>query len=579
MNAPNDKPLEETLREIEDSLPELMREAGLALDPFGIGRSLAESAQGWLMHPDKLFHAWAGLASGLMGAQVGWWMDLARPGARHHSSAVAADERFADPLWSQLPPYALMRDVYLTYTHWLEESLFRTPGVSGATRRRAAFWARQWLNAVAPSNFLPLNPVALRKAVDSGGETLVKGLEHFIEDLRTGDVQMVDKRPFRVGGNLATTPGAVVFRNRLVEVIQYAPVRAQTRAVPIVLIAPWINKFYILDLTEKKSLVRYLVDRGFDVFVTSWKNPGPNLAGVTFDDYLTEGVLPAVEVARDICGADHVHAAGYCLGGTALAAALAWLNRGEPANRVPVAHWTLLTALVDFSRPGAIEVFLDERSLAYIDRLMSTQGYLDGRDMARTFRLLRSNSLIWHYAVHRYLYGEMPPAFDVLYWNGDCTRMPRAMHRYYLREFYLRNRLVDRDGITIAGRPIDLRHIRQPLYMVGCDEDHIAPWKATFTLCGLVNAPVRYALSTSGHILGIVNPPANPPKRGYYAGEAGGEDPAIWRLRQRKVDGSWWEDWVAWLEGRCGSFNAAPSVGNERFPRLDDAPGTYVHEA
>ncbi len=580
MNAPEDKTLDEVLREIEDAFPEVMREAGQALDPFGIGRSLSESAQGWLLHPQQLMRAWAGLSASLMGVHIEWWMDFARPASMHHSAAVAADERFADPLWSQLPPYALMRDVYLTFTHWLEQSLFQTPGVSAATRRRAAFWARQWLNAVAPTNFLALNPVALKKAFESGGETLVRGLEHFIDDARVGDVQIVDKQPFRVGGNLATTPGAVVYRNRLVEVIQYAPTQARTHAVPIVLIAPWINKFYILDLTEKKSLVRYLVDRGFDVFVTSWKNPGPNAAGVTFDDYLTEGILPAIEVARHICAADEVHAAGYCLGGTALAAALAWLNRGEPgADRVSVSSWTLLTALADFSRPGAIEVFLDERSLAYLDRLMAKQGFLDGRDMARTFRILRSNSLIWHYAVHRYLYGETPPAFDVLYWNADSTRMPRAMHRYYLREFYLRNRLVERDGITLAGRPIDLRRIRQPLYMVGCDEDHIAPWKATFTLCSLVDAPVRYALSTSGHILGIVNPPQDPPKRAHYAGEAGAEDPAVWRLRQQKSPGSWWDDWVVWLTEHCGPLRDAPAVGSQRFPALDEAPGTYVHEA
>lgn len=579
MNAPKDKPLEEVLREIEDALPETMREARLALDPFGIGRSLADSAQGWLLHPEELFHAYAALAGRLVGVHIEWWMDLARPLYAHHSAAVSADERFADPLWSQLPTHALMRDVYLTYTHWLEDSLFRSPGVAAATRRRAAFWARQWLNAVAPTNFLALNPVAIKKALESGGNTLVQGLEHFIEDLRTGDVEMVDKRPFRVGGNLANTPGAVVFRNRLIEVIQYAPICARTHAMPIVLIAPWINKYYILDLSEKKSLVRYLVDRGFDVFVTSWKNPGANYAGVTFDDYLTEGVLPAIEVAREICGADHVHAAGYCLGGTALAAALGWLNRGERAARVPVAHWTMLTALVDFSRPGAIEVFLDERSLAYLDRLMATRGYLEGREMARAFRLLRSNSLIWHYAVHRYLYGETPPAFDVLFWNSDCTRMPRAMHRYYLRELYLRNRLIERDGITLAGRPIDLRHIRQPLYMVGCDEDHIAPWKAMFTLCRLVDAPVRYALTTSGHVLGIVNPPSHPPKRAYYAGPAGTEDPAIWRLRQQKTAGTWWDDWVAWLHEHCGPLRKAPSVGSTRYPALDDAPGTYVHEA
>jgi polyhydroxyalkanoate synthase len=554
-----------------------MEEFGLAVDPFGIARSLTEAAQGWMLHPDQLFHAWGGLAGALMGAQLGWWLDLGQKRS-HHSAAVAADERFADPLWSELPAYGLMRDLYLTYTHWLEESLFGAPGVDPVTRRRAAFWARQWLNAVAPTNFLALNPVALKNAAASGGGSLSKGFEHFLEDMQAGDLPTVDKRPFQVGGNLANTPGAVVFRNRLVEVIQYTPTQAKTRAIPIVLIAPWINKYYILDLTESKSLVRHLVDQGFDVFITSWKNPGPDLADVTFEDYLTEGVLPAINVARAICGAEAVHAAGYCLGGTALAATMAWLNRSETVKPVPVAHWTLLTTLTDFSRPGAIEVFVDERSLSHIDRKMAVQGFLDGRDVGRAFRFLRSNSLIWHFAVNRYLYGETLPAFDVLFWNADSTRMPRAMHRYYLRELYIRNRLVERDGITIAGWPIDLRRIRQPLYMVGTEEDHIAPWKATFTLCGRIDAPVRYALSSSGHILGIINPPAKSSKRAYFVGPAGAEDPAAWRLRQDKVPGSWWEDWVPWLAERCGPLRKAPGVGSSRFPKLDDAPGTYVHE-
>ncbi len=573
MNAPEEPGRKTPVTEA--AVPsELARAMELAADPFGIGQALAASARGWMRQPWELAQAWGALGSALAGVHANWWLEFGKQGPQP-SVAADADARFSDPLWS-LPPYALLRDLYLTYTHWLEESLLHAPGVDAETRRRAAFWARQWLNASAPGNFLAINPVALRKAVESGGETLVRGFGHFLEDLQAGDVSTVDARPFRVGGNVANTPGAVVFRNRLVEVIQYTATRARTRTVPIVLIAPWINKYYILDLAPAKSLVRHLVDQGFDVFVTSWKNPGAGDAGVTFDDYLTAGILPAFEVARDICRTPVVHAAGYCLGGTALATAMAWCNRGSEA--VPVAHWTLLTTLTDFSRPGAIEVFLEARSLAYLDRLMARQGFLDSKDMGRAFRLLRSNSMIWQFAVQRYLYGERPPAFDVLFWNADSTRMPRAMHRYYLREFYLRNRLVERDGLTLAGRPIDLRRICQPLYMVGTEEDHVAPWEATFTLCGLIAAPVRYTLTTSGHILGIINPPSETSKRAYFTGTAGAEDPSQWRSRQQRIAGSWWEDWVHWLDERCRPWREAPGLGSARFPKLADAPGTYVFE-
>jgi poly[(R)-3-hydroxyalkanoate] polymerase subunit PhaC len=462
----------------------------------------------------------------------------------------------------------------------LQDTLYDTPGVSGEDRRRATFWARQWLNAIAPTNFLFTNPVALQKLWESGGASLVRGFELWLEDVRVGDVQMVDRSAFAVGKNLATTPGAVVYRNELMELIQYAPATAKVRRVPIVIIPPWINKYYVLDLTEKKSLLRHLVSQGFTVFVVSWKNPTAQQADTTFEDYLMKGVLRAVEVARAICRVPQVHAVGYCIGGTALAMLMAWLNREHgKASAVPVAHWTLLASLVDFSRPGAIEVFINEETIETLETIMAQQGYLDGREMGRTFRMLRSNSLIWHYFVHSYLYGEKPPAFDVLYWNTDTTRLPRAMHSWYLRELYLHNRLVKKDEIAIAGRAIDLGVIRQPLYAVGCEEDHIAPWKAAYKIAERIGAPVRHTLSSSGHILGIINPPVDPPKRSYWSGETRAEWSANeWLQHQRKTDSSWWDDWVKWLGQCCGPNVAARRPGNKSYPVLASAPGIYVHE-
>ncbi|HTY99194.1 MAG TPA: alpha/beta fold hydrolase, partial [Rhodocyclaceae bacterium] len=443
-----------------------------------------------------------------------------------------------------------------------------------------AFWWRKWHNAVAPTNFLWANPVAMRKAVETRGESLIRGMRNFLDDLQAGTVRMTNPDDFHVGKNLATTPGKVVFRNQLVELVHYAPTRDQVYPTPIVIVTPWINKYYILDLNPKKSLVRYLVEQGFDVYITSWKNPGAEMREVTFDDYLTEGIDRVIQVAQAVSGARQVHAVGYCIGGAALATYMAWANRRYRPDEVPVATATFFTTLVDYHKPGDIEVFLDEGSYRWLTRAMEKKGYLDGKEMAAAFRLLRSNSLIWHYVVHGYLYGETPPPFDVLYWNMDTTRMPAAMHGWYLREFYLNNNLIRKDALTVAGQAIDLEKIVQPIYAVSAADDHIAPWRQTFLINRHVVGNKRYVLSTSGHILGIVNPPVNPPKREYWVGSAERHDsPETWQERAEHRTGSWWEDWLAWLKPRSGEAGKPPSVDSKKFPALADAPGTYVLEA
>jgi polyhydroxyalkanoate synthase len=488
------------------------------------------------------------------------------------------DARFSDPVWTESASYDIAKEWYLLATHHTQEMLYQTPGMSNKDRRRAAFWWREWLNAMSPTNFLLTNPVALRKAVESNGESLQRGMQNFLADLRAGNIRMTNPDDFKVGGNLATTPGKVLFRNALLEVIRYTPNQEKVYRTPVVIVTPWINKFYVLDLNPKKSLVKYLVDQGFDVYITSWKNPGEDMRGITFDDYLTEGIAKIVEVAQAISGSKQVHAVGYCIGGAALATYLAWANRHYPAKNVPIATATLLTTMVDYHKPGDIEVFLDESSCRWLSRSMETKGFLDGKEMATAFRLLRSNSLIWHYVVHGYLYGETPPPFDVLFWNMDTTRMPAAMHAWYLREFYLKNNLVKKDALTIAGEKIDLELVTQPIYAVSAEDDHIAPWQQAYLVNTHVSGPKRYVLSSSGHILGIVNPPVSPPKREYWVGAAERYDtPESWRDKAEHRAGSWWEDWMDWLKPQSGKLVAASPI-TKAFSPLADAPGSYVLE-
>jgi polyhydroxyalkanoate synthase len=371
----------------------------------------------------------------------------------------------------------------------------------------------------------------------------------------------------------------VVFRNRLLELIHYAPMRDQVRGTPIVIVTPCINKFYVLDLAPHKSLVRHLLEGGFDVYITSWKNPGADMRDTDFEDYVVEGVHEALRVARELSSSDKVHAVGYCIGGTLLAVYMAWASRRIAREEVPVAHWTLLCSLVDFQSPGDIEVFIDEGSVAWLVDSMRTRGYLDGADMATTFRLLRSNSLIWHYAVHGWLYGEPPPPSDVLYWNMDCTRMPARMHEFYLRELYLKNGLVKPNALSVRDVPIDLATIHVPLYQVGAEDDHITPWRQTFRINGHVTGEKRFVLTSSGHILGIVNPPVTPPRRDFRVGRAHrGQSAEAWLASAEPHPGSWWDDWVAWLDARCGAPRPAPAVAGGAYPKLADAPGTYVLE-
>jgi polyhydroxyalkanoate synthase len=558
---------------------EVLQNLRHTLDPFGALTSCLEVQKAWLEHPSQLTMELSKLTADFSALNVwhracgiGYHPDLVPP----HSY----DERFQDPAWTENACLDTVKETYLLYVRWLVDAIYHTPSLPDKTRNRAAFWVREALNATAPTNYFWTNPGAMTRAIKTNGKSVLDGMQNFFSDLGKGEVSMVDARKFQVGGNLATTPGAVVFRNELIELIQYQAVTPEVHEIPIVIMAPWINKYYILDLTEKNSLLSYLVKQGFTVFVSSWKNPNEDMRDVSFDDYMLKGIVAPLEAVKDICNTEQVHLTGWCIGGTLVSAYLAWQNaqKNSPSD-TPVAHSTLITTLVDFTDVGDIDVFIDEDSIEYLEKLMENSGYLDGKSMGQTFRSLRANSLIWYYWVHNYLYGEPIPAWDVLFWNTDNTRLPQRMHSYYLREFYLKNKLAEKNGITLAGRKLDMSKVTQPMYIVGTEQDHITPWKSAFRTCYLVGGPVRFVLATSGHILGVLSPPVDPPKRRYWVSDMDKPmTPADWQNGTEKVPGSWWVDWVNWLRPKCGNNINPPALGSKKFPKLADAPGTYVLE-
>lgn len=548
------------------------------IDPMGMMTPLMHAQLAWLSHPQEMVEAAAEFSTKLWALQAHSWNRAMGLPSQDIEKPNPDDTRFAAPVWTDAATWDITKEWYLLFTHHIQDMLFDAPGMNSRDRRRAAFWWRKWLNAMAPTNFLWTNPVALQKAAETNGESLIRGMRNFLADLQAGDIRMTSPEDFHVGKNLATTPGKVVFRNRMLEVIRYTATQEKVQATPIVIVTPWINKFYILDLNAKKSLMRFLVDQGFDVYITSWKNPDGDMKDVAFDDYLVDGISKIIDVAKSVSGATRVHAVGYCIGGAALTTYMAWANAHYAPKDVPVETMTLFTTLVDYHKPGDIEVFLDEGSYKWLSRNMESKGFLDGKEMASAFRLLRSNSLIWHYVVHGYLYGETPPPFDVLYWNMDTTRMPAKMHSWYLRNFYLDNALIKKDALEIAGEKIDLNRIKQPVYAVAAEDDHIAPWRQTFRVNNFVDGKKRYVLSSSGHILGIVNPVVNPPKREYWVANAERHDTSeSWKDRAEHRAGSWWEDWMQWLKPQSGGL-VAPRGASKKFPPLGDAPGTYVLE-
>jgi polyhydroxyalkanoate synthase len=489
------------------------------------------------------------------------------------AEARPPDKRFAAPAWRELPFFALLKEAYLLYVEYLTAlaALARLPP---AEKRRLQFATRQYLDAIAPTNFPATNPEVLQRAIETEGESVLDGLANLVDDARKGRITMSDERAFAVGRNLAMTPGSVVFRNDLIELIQYDATTPEVFRRPLLIVPPCINKYYILDLRPENSFVRHTVAEGHTVFMISWRNIPAELGRLTWDDYLERGALTAMRVVREITGEPTVNTLGFCVGGTLLACALAVLAaRGEIAA---AASATYLTTMLDFADPGEIGVYVSREFLAAREPALMDGQRVHGSELASAFASLRANDLVWQYVVNNYLQGKTPPPFDLLYWNGDSSNLPGPMYVYYLQNMYVDNRLREPGALTMLGERIDLSRVSLPTYVMASREDHIVPWRSAFRTCPVVGGDTTFVLAASGHIAGVINPPS-PPRRVHWTRAVVGDDPDAWFAHAVEHPGSWWPHWHAWLALRGGPRRPAPArTGSERHPPLEPAPGRYV---
>ena len=504
---------------------------------------------------------------------AGEWQHWAAQGLGNPGATVA-DRRFAGPEW-QTPYFALLRDQYLATCKYWQDAV-EAAELPPRDKERLRFAVRQWLDAMAPTNFPATNPEAIKLALATEGESLRKGAENLAADFARGRVSMTDESAFAVGRNLAVTPGAVVFRNDLIELIQYAPATAKVHDRPLLIVPPCINKYYILDLQPGNSLVRYAVGEGHTVFMISWRNIPPELGGLTWDDYLEQGVFAALAAVKAIAGAKSCNALGFCVGGTLLACALAILAaRGDDS----VASLTLLTTMLDYADPGQIGVYIDEMALAAREPALLAGERINGSELAAAFASLRANELVWSFVINNYLKGKTPPAFDLLYWNGDSANLPGPMYAWYLRNCYIGNLLREPGRLTMCGTPVDLGAVRTPAYVLATREDHIVPWRSAYRSVRLLGGDAEFVLGGSGHIAGVINPAAKN-RREYWIDGLQGADADEWLASAEERKGSWWTHWRTWLQRHAGGRRAAPgAAGNREYPALDPAPGRYVLEA
>jgi len=547
-----------------------------AADPLNIGRAFLEMTTRLMANPAQL-----------MQAQIGFWQDymtLWQNTARRIMGVDSApvieadpkDKRFRDEAWQQSEIFDFIKQSYLLSARYVQDVVGHVDGLDPKTAKKIDFYARQFTDAMSPSNFLLTNPEVLRRTAETGGENLLRGLNNLLTDLERGrgklTIRMTDMDAFKLGENIGVSPGGVVFQNELMQLIQYSPSTEQVLKRPLLILPPWINKFYILDLRPKNSFVRWAVSQGHTVFMVSWVNPDERMADVGFETYMTSGVFAALDAIRAATGESEVDAIGYCLGGTLLAATLAWMaRRGDTRIRTA----TFFVALLDFEEAGELGVFIDEEQLKGLEQRMEEQGFLEGSDMSATFNMLRANDLIWSFVVNNYLLGNEPFPFDLLYWNSDSTRMPARMHSFYLRNMYQQNLLAKPGGITLAGEALDLGLVKVPAYFLSTREDHIAPWRSTYRGTQLLGGKKRFVLAASGHIAGVVNPPDGG-KYNHWVNAALPADPQAWLEGATELAGSWWPDWHRWVVGRAAPKVPARLPGDGGLPVIEDAPGSYV---
>ena len=547
-------------------------------DELGIAQAFMDMMAKLLSNPYKLAQSQMNLVWDYFSL---WQHSMLRFMGMHGTpiaSPEKGDKRFKDDEWQEHFLFDFIKQSYLITARHVHDTVSCVEGLDDQTQKKVSFYTRQYIDALSPSNFAMTNPEVFRETVKNHGQNLVKGLNNLLRDIEEGGgnvrVRMTDTSAFELGKNVATTPGKVVFQTEMMQLLQYTPSTDKVLKKPLLIVPPWINKFYILDLREKNSYIKWCVDQGHTVFVISWVNPDEKLAEASFDAYVQNGVLAALDAIEQQTGEKEVNAAGYCLGGTLLATTCAYLAAKRQKR---IASATFFTTMTDFSEPGELGVFIDEGQISSLEKKMFERGYLEGAEMAGTFNMLRANDLIWSFVVNNYLMGKDPFPFDLLYWNSDSTRMPAKMHSFYLRNMYMENKLAEPGGIEIDGTPIDLGKVKIPCYFISAIEDHIAPWKSTYTGARNFGGPVRFVLGGSGHIAGIFNPPAAN-KYGYWVNPAAKlpESVDAWFEGAEQQGGSWWTDWQSWVSAHDADTVAARDPAKGKLKALEEAPGSFV---
>jgi polyhydroxyalkanoate synthase len=546
-------------------------------DPLNSSQVFSELFINMAKHPEKVMHAnldlWKqGLECYQQNLQfmLGWDQG-------GEQVVPNTDRRFRHESWTDQPGYQAIRQSYQLITEYVQRLVRETEGLDEKTAKRAEFYTQLILDAMSPSNFMGSNPEVIDKMIATRGQSVIDGLTNLKNDLERGDgtlkISMTDYDAFEVGKNIATTPGKVVYENRMMQLIQYQAATKSVASAPLLVVPPWINKFYIMDLQKKNSLINWLVEQGHTVFVISWINPDESYADVGFEEYVKEGVVEAISAIEKATGEKSVNAVGYCIGGTLLATTMAYMTAKKD---VRIDSATFLTTMLDFEAPGELGIFIDDAQISSLEDKMDEKGFLDGKDMSGTFNLLRANDLIWSFYINNYLLGNKPRAFDLLYWNSDSTRMPAKMHKWYLRNLYLDNNLVEPGSLSIDGVPIDLTSIKIPSIFVSTEEDHIAPWTSTWTGALNFSGPVKFILGGSGHIAGICNPPVNNKYGFRVSSQKLTRDAQAWKEKAELNEGSWWPTWQDWVKKFQGKTIDARVPGDHELKVIEDAPGRYV---